>query len=54
MPDDEDDRNEILEPPPEDIGYCSSCDCEVYLPESPDLLCPHCRADEVVTGARAA
>lgn len=42
-------RKEIVEPPQEDIDYCSICDCEISVPDAPDHLCAHCRADEVAT-----
>ncbi len=47
MPDLHDDDKTNVEPYPEDIGYCSVCDCEIHIPSSDDGLCAHCRADEV-------
>ncbi len=47
MPDLQDEDKTNVEPEPEDIGYCSQCDCEIYTPAAPDGLCAHCQADEV-------
>jgi hypothetical protein len=49
MPEFDEEINQIIEPLPEDIGYCSQCDCEISLPDAPDLLCAHCRNDEVAS-----
>jgi hypothetical protein len=49
MPDTDEAVKEIIEPDPEDMGYCSVCDVEISIPDAPNHLCAHCRNDEVAS-----